>query len=259
MQLDPCLDASSMFDPCQELGRSNPKFHKPNFSNVQETPNKTSLCVWSLPSGNSLRGEHLASNPTDLAALSGLVKPPRLARSNFTTDQSPCFGCLLLLPCEKGKRFPWISIKSNRWILTFDMCSNGIKQQAEMPRLRGGGYLPCWSANQSGLHLLRFHLLIQNRRCFFRSSSLIALIALIATCYTCSLLQPTHQAWVWRTNKTTAGLALLLSWHLHFTVADIGRIQHWWLKPCTCKACKLSLLQNCDQAINHSTINDITP
>lgn len=110
MQLDPCLDASSMFDPCQELGRSNPKFHKPNFSNVQETPNKTSSYVWSLPGGNSLRGEHLASNPTDLAALSGLVKPPRLARSNFTADQSPCFGCLLLLPCEKGKRFPWISL-----------------------------------------------------------------------------------------------------------------------------------------------------
>jgi len=99
-----------MFDPCQELGRSNPKFHKPNFSNVQETPNKTSSYVWSLPGGNSLRGEHLASNPTDLAALSGLVKPPRLARSNFTADQSPCFGCLLLLPCEKGKRFPWISL-----------------------------------------------------------------------------------------------------------------------------------------------------
>ena len=46
--------------------------------------------------------------------------------------------------------------------------------------------------------------------------------ALIATC---SLLQPTHQAWVWRTNEATAGLALLLSWHLHFTVADIRRIQ----------------------------------
>lgn len=145
MQLDPCLDASSMFDPCQELGRSNPKFHKPNFSNVQETPNKTSSFVWSLTTNaNSLRGEHLASNPTDLAALSGLVKPPRLAWSNFTTDESPCFGCLLLLSCDKCIRFPWISLNGTMkpprnqsnpiggsWLLTCaQMTSNKLRCHA---------------------------------------------------------------------------------------------------------------------------------